>query len=223
MSARGAIERALAAIRPELEATVARTAQEVAAAAAEGAGEELQRALITCTGEQLELLRAEAAGRSYREYARRAEAASAAQLEGSLAALERRAAELAGGLDAAAERSGRSLDDRAAGIRAAAAADLERRVEGAAAAAVGHRVARLTDDARATLSDEGARIRAALAELAELGERRIAAAEHALAREDRIRERTRAAELQAAARVREAERRLAAVLGRLDRGGTSPA
>lgn len=222
-SAQGAIERALAAIRPKLEEAVARAAQEAVAAAAQGATEELQQALITCTGEQLELLRAEAARGSYREYARRAETASAAQLEGSLAALERRAAELAGALDAAAERSGRSLDDRATGIRAAAAADLERRVEGAAAAAVGHRVARATDDARATLRGEEARIVGELGELGALAERRIAGAEHALEREDRIRERTRAAELEAAARVREAERRLAAVLGQLDRRGTSSA
>lgn len=126
---------------------------------------------------------------------------------------------VAAALEAAEQRVAASVGETAEREVAAARAELGRAASeaaGAAAAAVDARVEGFAVDARSSLREERARLATQLRDLA-------AGAERALDREERIRQRTLAAEREAAARVRTAERRLADLLGRLERDRRSTA
>jgi len=188
---------------------IERAAGEAARAAvvreADGIGEDLQRAMAVSAGEQMQAIREETARSSYREHDRRAEAAATAQLARSLDALKKQRAELGAELDASARvECERHAGEAVAEELERRGAELERRIDELTVAAEQRAAVHLT------------------AAVAAAG-KRLAAVEQAQQREERIRERTAAAEREAAERVREAERRLVDVLGRIEaterRGG----
>lgn len=234
---RGAVEEQTSALREELDAAARASIER---ATGEVAGE--LRARLQAEGSELQAtmaeLRQELSKRGIRRERARLEADLDRGLSASQAALDARAGELAaelerrsteglerGGHELAAElAAARSEIERTASAARTSIADAARRRVGEA---VGEQLGRRTIELERRLAAMLDRGRddadARLAAVVGAAEARIAGAERALEREERIRKRTAEAERESERRVRAAERRLVEVLAQIDRVSTEPA
>ncbi len=227
-----AVAAAVAGVRAELEESSVAAARSALAGETKVAGDELRQTMAVATAEQVQAIREETSKRSYRDHNRRAEAAATAQLARSLDALKAQRVALGDELaavsrdeqsrrereiDSSLAIARRTLEERMTALRAETERAIEQRAAEAVAAEFDRRSGELERRIETVVAREEERASARIAGTAATASERLAAVDEAQQREERIRERTAAAERDAAERVREAEKRLVDVLGRIDR------